>query len=138
MFLKETCFSDCWKASLVVPVFKNVWERSTTKNYRPVSLLLVVSKVFEKLKNNRLFDHCVECGQFCYCQCNFRSCRSTAGLLIFVSDRIARLLISLALLEAQHFIYPRLLTGFVMLVFFTNCIKYLTLFRLFSVIDGFE
>ena len=43
--LKESCFPVCWKASLVVPVFKNVGERSTAKNYRPVSLLSVVSKV---------------------------------------------------------------------------------------------
>ena len=43
MFLKEPCFSDCWKASLVVLVFKNVGERSTAKNYQPVSLLSVVS-----------------------------------------------------------------------------------------------
>ena len=33
----------------MVPVFINVWERFTTKNYRPVSLLSVVNKVFEKL-----------------------------------------------------------------------------------------
>ena len=46
--LKESCFPDCWKVSSVVLVFKNVRERSTAKNYRPVSLLSVVSKVFEK------------------------------------------------------------------------------------------
>ena len=50
--LKESCFPDCWKVSSVAPVFKNVEERSTAKNYRPVSLLSVVSKVFEKLVNN--------------------------------------------------------------------------------------
>ena len=33
----------------MVPVFKNVGERSTAKNYRPVILLSVVSKVLEKL-----------------------------------------------------------------------------------------
>ena len=41
MCLKESCFPDCWKVSLLVPVFKNVGERSTAKNYRPVSLLSV-------------------------------------------------------------------------------------------------
>ena len=44
--LKESCFPDCWKASSVVPVFKNVGERSTAKNYCTVSLLSVVSKIF--------------------------------------------------------------------------------------------
>ena len=41
--LKESCFPDCWKVSLVVPVFKNTGERSTAKNYNPVSVLSVVS-----------------------------------------------------------------------------------------------
>ena len=48
--LKESCFPNCWKVSSVVPVFKNVGERSTAKNYHPVSLLSVISKVFEKLE----------------------------------------------------------------------------------------
>ena len=57
MYLKESCFPDCWKVSSVVPVFQNVGERSTAKNYRPVSLLSLVSKVFEKLVNNNIVDH---------------------------------------------------------------------------------
>ena len=64
MCLKESCFPDCWKVSLVVPVFKNVGERSTAENYRPVSLLYVVSKVFKKLVNNRIVDHLKNCGLF--------------------------------------------------------------------------
>ena len=55
--LKESCFPDCWKVSSVVPVFKNVGERSTAKNYCPFSLLSVVSKVFEKLVNNSIVNH---------------------------------------------------------------------------------
>ena len=30
--LKESCFADCCKVSLVVPIFKNVGEWSRTKN----------------------------------------------------------------------------------------------------------
>ena len=45
--LKESYFPDCWKVSSVVAVFKNVGERSMAKNYCPVSLLSVVSKVSE-------------------------------------------------------------------------------------------
>ena len=37
---------------------------STAKNYRPVGLLSVVSKVFEKLVNNRIVDHLEKCGLF--------------------------------------------------------------------------
>ena len=52
MYLKESCFPDCWKVLSVVPVFKNFGERSIAKNYHSVSLLSVVSKVFEELVNN--------------------------------------------------------------------------------------
>ena len=87
--LKESCFPDCWKVSSVVPVFKNVGERSTAKNYHPVSLLSVVSKVFEKLANNRLADNLEKCGPFSDFQYGFRSSQLTANLLTVVSDRIA-------------------------------------------------
>ena len=88
--LKESCFPDCWKVSSVVPVFKNVGERSTAKNDCPVSLLSVVSKVFEKLVNNRIVDHLEKCGLFSDFQYGFRSSQSTADLLTVVSDRVAR------------------------------------------------
>ena len=67
----ESCFSDCWKVSLVVPVFKNVGEKSTAKNHCPISLLSVVSKVFE----------------------GFRSSPSAADFLKVVSDGIVRVFI---------------------------------------------
>ena len=71
--LKESCFPDCWKVSSVVPVLRNVGERSTAKNCHPVSLLSVVSKVFEKLVNNRIVDLLEKCGLFSDFQYGFRS-----------------------------------------------------------------
>ena len=63
--LKESCFPDCWKFSSVVSVFKNVGERSVAKNYRPVSVLSVVSKVFKKKTvNNIIFHHLEKCTLF--------------------------------------------------------------------------
>ena len=43
--LKESCFPDCWKFSSMVPVFKNVGERYTARNYHPVSLLSLVKSL---------------------------------------------------------------------------------------------
>ena len=90
MCLKESCVPDCWKVSSVVPVSKNVEERSAAKNYRPVSLLSVVSKDFQKLVKNRVVDHLEKYDLFSDFQYGFRSFRSTANLLTVVSDRIAR------------------------------------------------
>ena len=57
---------------------------------------------------------------------------------------LLRLLTGLGLIELQHLIYARLLTGFGMLVFFTNLsvmefqVRYFTLFLFSSVINSFE
>ena len=68
-------------------------------------------------------------------------------LLIFSQLHLIELLgllTGLGLLELWHLIYPRLLTGFGILVFFTNLsvmefqVRYLDLFLLFSIIDGFS
>ena len=90
--LKEPCFPDCWKVSSVVLVFKNVGERSSAKNYCPISLLSVVSKVFERLVNNGIVDHLGKCGCLSDSQYGFRSSQSTADLLTVVSDRTVRAL----------------------------------------------
>ena len=68
----------------------SLYLRMLRKGYSPVSLFSVVSKVFEKLVNNRIVDHLEKCGLFSDFQYGFRSSRSTADLLTVVSDRIAR------------------------------------------------
>ena len=53
-----------------------------------------------------------------YFRYNFRSYQSTADLVYLIE--LLGLLIDLMLVKLQHLIYPRLLTEFGMLVFFTN------------------
>ena len=57
----------------MVPVLKNVGERSTFKNYCPVSLPPVVRKVLEKLVNNGIVDHLEKCDFYSDFQYGFRS-----------------------------------------------------------------
>ena len=57
----------------MVPVFKNVGEKSAAKNYHPVSLLSMVGKVFEKLVYNRIVKHLEKCGIFSDFQYGFGS-----------------------------------------------------------------
>ena len=65
----------------MVLVFKNVGKRSTARNGRPISLLSAVSKVFEKLLNNRIVNHLEKSSLFSDFQYGFRSTQSTAYLL---------------------------------------------------------
>ena len=46
--LKESCFPDCCKVSSVVPVFKNIGERSTAKT---TALLVFFLWLVKSLKN---------------------------------------------------------------------------------------
>ena len=81
---------------------------TTAKNYRPVSRLSVDIKVLEKpfekffsekLVSNRIVDHLQKCGLFPDFHNSFWSSRTSADLLIVVSDRIARFLSGRRLLE---------------------------------------
>ena len=74
----------------MVPVFKNAGKRCASKNYCLLVFYLWLVKIFEKLVNNRIFDHLDKCGLFSDFQSDFRSSRSTAHLLPVASDRIAR------------------------------------------------
>ena len=50
-------FPDAWKLASIVPVFKK-GDRRDVANYRPISLLSLVSKVMEKLVKPRILDLC--------------------------------------------------------------------------------
>ena len=144
IYLKESCFPDHWKVSSMVSVHKNVGERSTAKNYHPVSVHSAVSKVFEKLVNNSIFDHLERCSFFLI----FSMVLGLLDQLLILSQlylvELLGLLTNIGLLELWHLIYLKLLTGFGMLFFFTNLslmeyqVRYLALFILFSIIGGFE
>ena len=111
------------------------------KIYCPNSIISVVSKVSEKLVNNRLFDHLEKCDLFSDFQYGFRSSWSTSDLLTVKSDRIVW---AFDRSGATVAVAPDISKAFDMLVFFANLslqdfqARYLALFCLFSVIDGFK
>ena len=54
--LKEKKIPDIWEKANVFPVHKKE-EKNLLKNYRPISLLPIFSKVFERIIYNSLFKH---------------------------------------------------------------------------------
>ena len=71
-------FSDCLKQANVSPIFKKD-DPLHKENYRPVSILPLLSKVYEKLLYNRLSDY-VE-NIFNVILCGFRKAHSTQHAL---------------------------------------------------------
>ena len=90
--LSKSRSPDFWKVSPIVEIFRNIWEISATRNYRPGSLLFLVNKLLEKFVNNMLVDYLEKFNFFSHFQYNFRSSHSTAHLLTVISDRIIKVL----------------------------------------------
>ena len=57
--LETSTFPNDWKKGNVVPVFKK-GDKQILKNYRPISLLPVCGKIFEKLIFNKIFKFFIE------------------------------------------------------------------------------
>ena len=57
--LETGLFPNDWKKGNVVPVFKK-GDKQILKNYRPISLLTVCCKIFEKLIFNEMFKFFIE------------------------------------------------------------------------------
>ena len=54
--LKENKFPEVWKKANIVPVHKKE-DKNLIKNYRPVSLLPIFSKIYERVIYNALFNY---------------------------------------------------------------------------------
>ena len=57
--LKSGVFPSKLKVAKVVPLFKS-GDNKSFSNYRPISLLSVFSKIYEKVVNNQLYEYCEE------------------------------------------------------------------------------
>ena len=71
-----------------MPVFKNDEERSDPGKYCPISLLPIISKIFESFINDSLTKHLKIAGFFSDLQYGFRAFQSTADILTVLSVRI--------------------------------------------------
>ena len=76
-----------WKKARVTPIYKDSNPLSPS-NYRPISILPVVMKVFERAVQQQLVKFLKENSIFCDQQSGFRECHSTHTATTDVSDYI--------------------------------------------------
>ena len=83
----SSVFPSQWKKANVIPVFKK-GDKSVAKNYRPVSLLPVFGKLFEKCIYDALYSHFSEHNLFSPCQSGFREGDSCVSQLLSITHDI--------------------------------------------------
>ena len=80
-------FPDAMKIAKIIPIFKND-DPTEIKNYRPISLLPILSKVLEKLAYNRLYKFLTDNNLLNPNQFGFRKGYSTEYAIIQSCDKI--------------------------------------------------
>ena len=87
--LESSLFPTSEKLSKIVPIYK-AKERSIMDNYRPISLLPVLSKVFEYVAHGQLYNYLEDNNLLSHSQFGFRNHSSTQHAITLFSDDLRR------------------------------------------------
>ena len=80
-------FPAKWKVAKVTPIYKD-GDKSDVSNYRPISVLPILSKILERVVHDQLYNY-LTCNNILHpCQSGFRCNHSTSTTLIDVTDHI--------------------------------------------------
>jgi hypothetical protein len=85
--LSKSEFPTKWKTASVIPLFKK-GDKSSISNYRPISLLSAVGKVFESIVFKEVFNHLMSNNLLYKFQSGFIAGHSTVDQLIEIYYRI--------------------------------------------------
>ena len=97
-------FPDSWKKANVTPIHKKQ-SKYIVKNYRPISLLPILGKVFEEVIYNNLFKHFQSNKILSENQSGFRSGDSCVSQLIAITHEIYKSFDGNPSLEDQRCIF---------------------------------
>ena len=81
-------YPSSWKQANVRPIFKRKGTPSEVNNYRPISLLPCLSKIFGKLIFSRIYQHITEFSLLSDRQSGYRPGHNTQLQLIYLTDRL--------------------------------------------------
>ena len=83
--VSQGIFPDDWKCAKVTPLFKQ-GDLDDLNNYRPISVISVMAKVFERIVYDQLYAYLEEHNIICKYQSGFRAIHSTVTGLLEATD----------------------------------------------------
>jgi hypothetical protein len=107
--LNSGVFPTILKYSIITPLYKK-GDKNNVSNYRPISLLTSLSKIFEKIIYNRLITHFTSNKKFTNSQFGFRKKSSTDKAAYKLINDILPALMIREWLEAYFLTWRRLST----------------------------
>ena len=87
--LTSACVPQDWKAARVLPIFKK-GKADDMDNYRPISILPVLSKILERAVHQQLYRYLQRYSILSPYQCGFRKSYSTEFAALSLADTIRR------------------------------------------------
>ena len=85
--VSEGTFPECFKTAKIIQNFKSV-DSNSTVNYRPISMLPFLSKIFDKLMCARLDSYLKSNNILCTNQFGFRKNSNTSAAIIEFLDSV--------------------------------------------------
>ena len=85
--LQTGIFPDALKRAKVIPLHKG-GSKLEIENYRPISILPLFLKIFEKIVHKRLYDHLMKTGMLSEDQFGFRKGHSTSDAVHSLCDTV--------------------------------------------------
>jgi hypothetical protein len=86
--LSSGVFPEIWKVAIVSPIFKN-GEKNNPNNYRPISLLIIFSKLLEKIVNKRVTTFLKHNNLISDRQFGFRQGKSTEDAVLLLCNTVS-------------------------------------------------
>jgi len=84
--IHSSTFPDAWKKAHVTPIWKSKGSKKDPSNYRPISVLPVLARLFEKICAKQLGSYCLSRGVIPDAQFGFREHSSCEHALISALD----------------------------------------------------
>ncbi|PFX19180.1 putative RNA-directed DNA polymerase from transposon X-element [Stylophora pistillata] len=83
--ISQGTFPDDWKYARITPLYKQ-GDRGDANNYRPISVIPIMAKVFERIVYEQLYAYLEEHDILCQNQSGFRANHSTVTALLEATD----------------------------------------------------